>query len=109
MLRGEVQLTSLSPAVREMLAITGWERPARPTAGSPDHSLRHSSWHSRRVRHRAASTRCPPASGAARSTCRLHGRPGAAEPDRRCGPADCDVVTFPATSFGLGLGAIGGD
>ena len=45
-LRGEVVLGELSPAVREMLAITGWKPGAEPATGAGRVvDLRQSSWH----------------------------------------------------------------
>jgi anti-sigma B factor antagonist len=46
LLRGDVRLTSLPPAVRETFAIAGWD-PADIHSGSGGIDLRRSSWHTR--------------------------------------------------------------
>jgi anti-anti-sigma factor len=105
-LRGEVSLAELSPAVREMLAITGWEpgAPAAPSGGRPD--LKQSSWHLPAVAASAGSYQTSAAVADGRLTCTLHGSPSRLT-QAAFGPDDCDVVTLPGTAFGLGLGAIG--
>jgi anti-anti-sigma factor len=107
-LRGEVLLTSLSPAVSEVFAAVGWDSGvpgADPAAGPTE--LRRSSWHSRS--DLAASGQYDLSSGVSNATltCHLHGDPGRAtrasiEPD------DWSAVPLPEGVFGLGLGAIGG-
>jgi anti-anti-sigma factor len=106
-LRGEVSLAELSPAVREMLAITGWE----PGAGAGHTAaraldLRQSSWHLPAVAATAGSYQTSAAAADGRLTCTLHGSPSRLT-QAAFGPDDCDVVALPTTSFGLGLGAIG--
>jgi len=110
-LRGEVQLTSLPPAVRESLAILGWDSRFEANAGSGSGAgpmdLRLSSWQIPATIARSGEyqmSACVP-DGTLR--CRLHGHPDWL---RRVplGPEDCDVVALPASAFGLGLGAIGG-
>jgi anti-anti-sigma factor len=104
-LRGEVQLTSLPPALQEMLAVAGWQAPGSGAPRTAD--LRLSHWQmqsgSARSGQYQVSSRVP--EGAL--ICRLHGHP-----DRLTkaayGPDECAVVPFPGHGFGLGLGAIGG-
>ena len=108
-LRGEMQLTSLPPAVRESLAILGWDSRFDAGSGTVDGptDLRLSSWQVPATVARSGEyqmSACVP-DGTLR--CRLHGHPDWL---RRVpiGSNDCDVVVLPADSFGLGLGAIGG-
>ncbi|HKU63163.1 MAG TPA: STAS domain-containing protein [Gemmatimonadales bacterium] len=106
-LRGEVALGELSPAVREMLAITGWKPGAEsPTAAARAIDLRQSSWHLPAVAASAGNYQTSAAAPDGRLTCSLHGSPSRLT-QAAFGPDDCDVVAFPPTSFGLGLGAIG--
>jgi anti-anti-sigma factor len=108
-LRGEVQLTSLPPAVREVFAVAGWDSgfDATEGPGSAPAGLRRSSWHSRA--DLATSGQYELSSSVPQGTliCHLHG-----DPDRltqapfRSG--DCSIVALPDGAFGLGLGAIGG-
>ena len=104
-LRGEVQLTSLPPALHEMLAIAGWDARAPASAGKAD--LRMSHWQlqsgSARSGQYQVSSRVP--DGAL--SCHLHGHPERLT-QAPFGADDCTVVPFPANAFGLGLGAIGG-
>ena len=105
-LRGEVSL-ALSPAVREMLAVTGWEPGAEPSTGARRAlDLRQSSWHLPAVSASAGSYQTSVALADGRLTCTLHGSPSRLT-QAAFGPDDCDVVTLQETSFGLGLGAIG--
>ncbi len=109
LLRGDVQLTSLPPAVREVFAIAGWDArfDATDARGSGAIDLRRSSWHASADFARSGqyelSSCVPPGA----LTCHLHG-----DPDRLTrstfGPGDCTVVHLPDSAFGLGLGAIGG-
>ena len=104
-LRGEVQLTALPPALRETLAIAGWDARAPASAGKAD--LRMSHWQlqsgSARSGQYQVSSRVP--EGAL--SCHLHGHPERLT-QAPFGADDCRVVPFPANAFGLGLGAIGG-
>ena len=106
-LRGEVQLTALPPALRETLAIAGWDSRVEGPGGHGSTDLRLSSWQlqsgSARSGQYQVSARAPEGS----LRCHLYGQPDQLtrapfEPD------DCSVVTFPAGAFGLGIGAIGG-
>ena len=108
-LRGEITLASLSPAVRETLAIAGWDWRMETIdgAGTSGTSLRQSSW-----QLHAGSTKCGEyqdsthvAEGAL--TCHLHGNAGQTT-HVGAGANECDIVAFPKGAFGLGLGAIGG-
>jgi anti-anti-sigma factor len=108
-LRGEVRLTSLPPAVRESLAILGWDSRFETNAGSEPGpvDLRLSSWQMSASIARSGEyqmSACVP-DGTLR--CRLHGHPDWVR-HVPLGPDDCDVVALPANAFGLGLGAIGG-
>jgi anti-anti-sigma factor len=108
-LRGEVQLTSVPPAVRESLAILGWDASFETDAGSGPASmdLRLSSWQIPATIARSGEyqmSACVP-NGTLR--CQLHGHPDWLR-HVPLGQDDCDVVALPANAFGLGLGAIGG-
>jgi hypothetical protein len=108
-LRGEVHLTSLSPAVREVFAAAGWDSGLAPSAGSgPGPSdLRRSSWHARADFAASGLYELSSAIPAGTLTCHLHGDPNRLT-QAPFGPGDCSVVAFPEGTFGLGLGAIGG-
>lgn len=104
-LRGEVKLTSLSPAVSETLTIAGWDW-RFPSAGTARLDLRHSSWQFRS--DFATGGDYQTSSGVPDGTlsCHLYGRPD--QLGSAClQPDDCTVVSFPHRAFGLGLGAIG--
>ena len=106
-----MQVTSIPPAVRESLAILGWDSRFEVNAGSEPGSgptdLRLSSWQMPATIARNGEyqmSACVP-DGTLR--CRLHGHPDWLS-HVPLGPDDCDVVALPANAFGLGLGAIGG-
>jgi anti-sigma B factor antagonist len=106
-LRGEVQLTSLPPALRETLTIAGWDSRFDAPGGSPPTDLRLSSW-----QHQGGSARSGQYQVSSRApegtlTCHLHGHPNQLT-QAPYGQDDCNVVAFPNGAFGLGLGAIGG-
>ena len=106
-LRGEVSLAELSPAVREMLAITGWEPGAEPAhGGGRALDLRQSSWHLPAVGATAGTYQTSAAAADGRLVCTLHGSPSRLT-QAAFGSDDCDVVALPGACFGLGLGAIG--
>ena len=107
-LRGEVQLTSIPPAVREVFAIGGWG--ARldhgGAAGPAGADLRQSSWHLPALSAKSGDYQTSAADPAGGFRCRTHGHPerllrGPAGPD------DGDVVSLAPGAFALGLGAIG--
>lgn len=108
LLRGEVQITSLPPAVRDMLAVTGWDASFKANGGSSGPNLRQSSWHQRTGFATSGQYQMSSSEPEGTLTCRLHGRPAqlGRTPFRS---ADCEVVEFPPTRFGIGLGAIAGD
>jgi anti-anti-sigma factor len=107
-LRGDVRLTPLPPAVREMLATAGWDSrfDVGGSPGSGPAALRQSTWYSRSGPLTSGqyqmSSRVPEGT----LSCRLHGRPDQLT-RAPIGPDDCSAVTFPSGAFGLGLGAIG--
>jgi len=108
LLRGEVRLTSLPPAVRDMFAVTGWDASFTANGGSSGPNLRQSSWHQRTGFATSGQYQMSSSEPEGTLTCHLHGRPAqlGRTPFR---PADCEVVEFPPTRFGIGLGAIAGD
>jgi anti-anti-sigma factor len=108
LLRGEVFLRSVPPAVRETFAIAGWDSHFDALRGSGPRAidLRRSSWYS--GGGIANSGQYQMSSGATEGvlTCRLHGQPDGLT-SASCGPDSCATVPFPDNVFGLGLGAIG--
>jgi anti-anti-sigma factor len=110
-LRGEVQVTSIPPAVRESLAILGWDSRFEVNAGSEPGSgptdLRLSSWQMPATIARNGEYQMSACVADGTLRCRLHGHPDWLS-HVPLGPDDCDVVALPANAFGLGLGAIGG-
>ena len=106
-LRGEVHLTSLPPAVREVFDIVGWDSAATEGPGIGSRGPRRSSWSSRASFARSGLYEAASCTPAGTLTCVLHG-----DPDRLArapvGPGDCDVAAFPEGTFGFGLGTIGG-
>jgi anti-anti-sigma factor len=106
-LRGEVRLTSLPPAVQEGFALAGWEsRFKNPEAPGSDPGLRRSSWYSQGDFASSGQYELASSGAPGTLTCHLHG-----DPNRLIkapfGPDDCDLVSFPDGVFGLGLGGIG--
>ena len=104
-LRGDVQLQALSPAVSELFADAGW-RDGIPQTAARGPVDRRSYWHARS--DFAASGQYDLSAGAPEGalTCRAVGDPGRITQ----GPIradDCGRVTFPASGFSLGVGAIG--
>ena len=106
--RGEVRLVSLSPAVREMFALAGWDSrfDAAGRSRSGQAALRQSTWYSRSGSVTNGQYQMSSSVPEGTLSCRLHGRPDqlARAP---VGPDDCNVAGFPSGAFGLGLGAIG--
>lgn len=108
MLRGRLSLVSVAPAVREMLATSGWDPGATGRGrSSGQFRMQQSAWYSHTsgwtssIEHETAIL-----DATATLTCRLHGRPGitADEADRAgvCGSTPPDL-------FALGVGAIGAE
>jgi anti-anti-sigma regulatory factor len=108
-LRGEVQLTSVPPAVREAFAVAGWDSDFSATEGSDTTliDLRQSSWHTRADFAASGQYELSSSAPASTLTCHLHGDPTQL-PRGPVGRGDCSVVALPEGVFGLGLGAIGG-
>jgi anti-anti-sigma factor len=108
-LRGEMQLTSIPPAVREMFAIAGWDSRLDGTGGSGSApvDLRKSSWQLPTVSAASGQYQTSSCVPEGRLSCYLHGRPSRLT-QAPVGPDDCAVAPFPAGAFGIGLGAIGG-
>jgi anti-anti-sigma factor len=108
-LRGDVQLRSLPPAVRDLFADAGWDSGVAPTSapGLAPIDLRHSYWHARADFAACGQYELSTSAPGGTLTCRLHG-----DPERLTraplGPVDCGVAGLPASGFGVGLGAIGG-
>jgi anti-anti-sigma factor len=104
LLRGEMHVTSLPPAVRETFDVAGWDPVA--AVGAPA-SLRHSSWHIRTDIAKSGDFEFSANESAAGLSCRLHGDPGRLA-TAAYGEGDCRTVSLSNGAFGLGLGAIGG-
>ena len=105
MLRGEVRLTSLPPAVNEIFAIAGWD-PADIHSGSGGIDLRRSSWHSRADFDRSGQYELAAGGPQGALVCHLHGDP-ARLAKAPVGQGDCSTVLLPNNTFGVGVGAIG--
>ena len=107
-LRGEVQLRSLPPAVRETLAIAGWDWRFEATgdSGSGPTDLRQSSWQMRAGFATSGQYQMSSCVPEGTLSCHLHGHPNQLT-QAPFAPGDCDIVAFPDGAFGLGLGAIG--
>jgi anti-anti-sigma factor len=105
-LRGDVRLTSLSPAVLDAFAVVGWD----PTFAVNDSvgaaALRQSSWHARADFARSGQYEVSAVEHAGVLTCRPYGDPGALQ-RAPISAADCACVAFGPDAFGLGVGAIG--
>jgi len=108
-LRGEVKLTSLPPAVRETLAIAGWDSRFETNGGSGPGptDLRHSSWQLRAGFATSGQYQMSSCVPEGTLSCHRHGHPSQLT-QAPFGPDDCDIVALPSGAFGLGLGAIGG-
>jgi anti-anti-sigma factor len=109
LLRGDVQLTSLPPAVREGFAIAGWDAdlglPGRH--GAVSGGFRRSYWHSRTDLAASGHYELSSCSPEETLTCRLLGDP-ARLAQAPFGPGDCGSVAIPEDGFCVGVGAIGG-
>lgn len=107
LLRGELQLTAISPAVAEGFAISGWS----PAGGSPGlrrSDPQHSYWHTRADFSDCGTYEVSEIGPGKTLKCHLHGIP-----ERltlaRYRSSECVTVSYPSASFGLGVGAIGSD
>lgn len=109
-LRGEVHLTSLPAAVREVFDNAGWdsgvEAAGGPGAGGRGPRL--SSWHSRADSAASGLYEVSACTPAGTLTCHLHGDPNQLT-RAAFGPGECSVAAFRDAAFGLGIGAIGGN
>jgi anti-anti-sigma factor len=106
LLRGELQLTALSPAVTETLAAAGWNSRLDAAGARGPASLRLSSWHVQSGLETSGQYQLSTGASDGALTCRLTGYPNQLT-RAPYGPDDCTVVEFPGGGFGLGLGAIG--
>lgn len=106
-LRGEVQLTSVPPAVREGFAVAGWDPGSEGARGSGSLDLRRSSWHTRADFARSGQYELSSSAPHGTLTCRLYGDPGRLT-QAPVEQADCSIAALPDGAFGLGVGAIGG-
>jgi len=108
LLRGEVRLVSVTPAVREWFAVAGWASLLEPEAGVGRRSgeLRRSYWHSRESLAASGQYEMSACSPQGTLTCRLVGDPSRLV-EAPSGPGDCATIDLPTDTFGLGLGAIG--
>ena len=104
-LRGDIRVTSLSPAVRDTLAIAGWDSQAEIGRRSGPISRPESTWQLRATFAAAGDYQTSTSNAEGRLVCRLHGRPRLG--DEPVGPEVCAAVGLPRNGFGLGVGAIG--
>lgn len=108
-LRGEVHLAPLPPAVRDMFAIAGWDTGfgASGGPGSEPADLRKSTWYSRAGPPTSGHYQTSPCVPQGTLSCHLHGHPNQLT-QAPFGPDDFSMMAFPDDAFGVGLGAIGG-
>jgi anti-anti-sigma factor len=108
-LRGEVRLTSLPPAVRETLAIAGWDSRFETNGGSGSGAVdfRHSSWQLRAGFATSGEYQLSSGVPEGALSCHRYGHAGQLA-QASFGADDCDIVALPGDSFGFGVGAIGG-
>jgi anti-anti-sigma factor len=105
-LRGDVQVAALSPAVSELFADAGWQG-AIPQSTDERVALdRRSYWHARA--DFAASGQYELSAGAPGGAlaCRIVGDPARITQDR-IGADDCGMLALPGSGFALGVGALG--
>jgi hypothetical protein len=107
-LRGGMRLDAVSPAVRDALAIAGWDTGVDGAGRPGPISLQLSSWQMRASYATAGQYQMSSSGADEALRCRLHGRPRRLG-EAALGPDEAAVVTFPLSAFGLGLGAIGGE
>jgi anti-anti-sigma factor len=106
-LRGDVQVRSLSPAVRDLFAGAGWEAGVAPPVGPGTPPIdRRSYWHARTDLAASGQYELSSSGAPGTLTCRMLGDPERAT-RAVLGPDDCNVEVFPNSGFGIGLGAIG--
>ncbi|HJR49620.1 MAG TPA: STAS domain-containing protein [Gemmatimonadales bacterium] len=105
-LRGDVQLQALSPVVSELFADAGWRDGIPQTTGAAAPVDRRSYWHARADFATSGQYELSAGAPGGALTCRAVGDPGRIT-QGPIGADDCERVTFPATGFGLGVGAIG--
>jgi anti-anti-sigma factor len=107
-LRGDVQLSALSPTLSDLFAAAGWRDGCPPAAAASAPVDRRSYWHARA--DFAASGQYELSAGASSGAlaCRAVGDPGRIT-QGPIGAEDCGRVTFPASGFGLGVGAFGSE
>ena len=101
--RGSVKITAPPDGLRETLAIVGWD--SSTPGGVVSGDLRLSSWQHHAGGSTSGEYEVSTRVGNGSLVCRLHGGP--LRLDRAPLLSDCDVVAFPSSSFGLGIGAIG--
>jgi anti-anti-sigma factor len=105
-LRGDVRLSSLSPAVSDLFADAGWHDGVPPAGEAREPVDRRSYWHARADFAASGEYELSAGTPGGAMTCRVVGDPeriGSAA----LGVEDCGAVTLPAMGFGLGVGAIG--
>lgn len=104
-LRGQVELLALPPDLHAAFSAAGWgARTEGSRASSGALGLRRSSWHAPGALARCGSYEFSESDRTAAMRCHLSPVPGT---KGTLTAADCEVIPFPADSFGLGLGAIG--
>jgi len=106
LLRGDVQLEALSPAVGELLADAGWQSGIPPTSDARAPVDRRSYWHARSDFAASGQYELSAAVPGGAMACRVVGDPGRIA-EGPLGADDCGPVEFPASGFGLGVGALG--
>ena len=105
-LRGDVQLEALSPAISELFAEAGWHDGLPPTSGTGAQVDRRSYWHARADFAASGQYELSAASPGGALACRAVGDP-ARMTEGPLAADDCTRVVFPNSGFGLGVGALG--
>jgi anti-anti-sigma factor len=105
-IRGELRLSSPSPAVLEAFSVIGQDHRLRSDSDRGAAQLRQTIWDLQATVQTAGTYQTSSCASEGSLICRLHGDPSRL---RRMpyGQEDCEVVAFPSTAFGLGIGGIG--
>ena len=106
LLRGEVHLRDLSPAVRGLFEDAGWQDGVPHAGDVPGLVDRHSYWHARVDFAASGQYDMSAGTSGAGLDCRVLGDPGRIA-EGPLGADHCTRVRLPASGFALGVGALG--
>ena len=105
-LRGDVQVAALSPAVSEIFADAGWQGAIPQITDERVAVDRRSYWHARADFAASGQYELSAGTPAGALACRIVGDP-LRMTEGAIGADHCTPVTFSASGFGLGVGALG--